>query len=428
MALSLDIGACTIGRPGAPPWSNQDAYFTVSNRFAGVFDGVSAAPASRAYAQALASSTRSGLCKNCHGESWKVQAVGALQQATRVADGIDGASTVCLLRFDLTDQRPRVSSFNLGDSGFLLLSPSTGGRMTVTGRSSPLRHTGGAPFQLAGRGRLTDEARAGAVTSHTFAQDQLALCFTDGLSANLPAAEIGELAASCEGMSAAAVATRLAKAAHRRGIVRDDVTVVVGRLRGGALRGGAHPAASRRGALLAIAAASWTGSARAFELGLRDGSLRPCPPLSAMEQGCVSSNPASPPNRYLAPLRFDGLERRQAFQRVRASLAARSDATVIDASADYLHAELRRAPRPDGSGDLADLELRFLPDTPAVTFRLLAQTPSRMPPFCATRGCINGNEAERREIERLRDGNGFSSEDSRFDAQKWEGWVPIFLH
>ena len=158
------------------------------------------------------------------------------------------------------------------------------------------------------------------------------------------------------------------------------------------------------------------------ELGLtRRGSLRGCPPLKPTESGCISSLPTSSPNRYSSPLRYD-TTREQAFRRVRSYLAERSgDGTVESDSPDYLHAWVA-VPEP------ADIELHFVEDEPVVTYRVLATKPTLTRPFCATRGCINGNQELRQQVERLRDENGWRFEDARFENERFEGWVPIFLH
>ena len=114
-------------------------------------------------------------------------------------------------------------------------------------------------------------------------------------------------------------------------------------------------------------------AAPSYPLGLTSaGSLRNCPPLSATESGCITSMPASSPNRYLPPMRYDGekLGRDGAYKRVRAYFGADADAMLDPeaATADYMHYVLI-----EGSGDVADLELRFLPDDPLIAFRLLAR-------------------------------------------------------
>lgn len=128
----------------------------------------------------------------------------------------------------------------------------------------------------------------------------------------------------------------------------------------------------------------------------------------------------------MAPLRYDErvLSRDAAFRRVRAYLAADTTATLDPESdgPDYLHAVLVDA----SGGNEADLEMKFLPDDPLVAFRLLARRPTTMQPICITRGCINGNNAERQRVERLRVDNGLVDDSDRYQVEK--DWTPIFLH
>ena len=62
----------------------------------------------------------------------------------------------------------------------------------------------------------------------------------------------------------------------------------------------------------------------------------------------------------------------------------------------------------------------------AVSFRVVASRPTKAPPFCAQRDCVNGNAAQRRRVLQLRDDLGWSSLDAEYEAEK--RWVPIFLH
>ena len=160
------------------------------------------------------------------------------------------------------------------------------------------------------------------------------------------------------------------------------------------------------------------------DLGLARGSLRSCPALQANTEGCVSSLPSSAPNRFMAPLRYDS-DLDIAYKRVRGYLASR--ATSVDtASPGYISAVLPSSTSAPEEFDL--LELHFVDDEPVVTFRILASKPKTIQPFCATRGCINGNQALRRELELIRDDLGWRSDDARYDRVKLDGWVPIFLH
>ena len=168
-------------------------------------------------------------------------------------------------------------------------------------------------------------------------------------------------------------------------------------------------------------------AAPSYPLGLTSaGSLRNCPPLSATESGCITSMPASSPNRYLPPMRYDGekLGREGAYRRVRSYFGADADATLDPEAAtdgSYLHYVLN-----EGSSDVADLELRFLPDDPLIAFRLLARKPRPTQPLCLQRGCINGNNRERAVIDKLRVDNGFSDDGDKYQVEK--DWVPIFFH
>ena len=144
--LRLSIGACSLSSTTKPPWANEDAQFVAGN-YCGVFDGVSALPASRAYARQLSGLTRSALCRIDEGAvldvaAWKRTAVNALQAAARGAKSLDGASTACLVCVDL--ERRQLSTYVLGDSGWLLFAPSASGRR-LCARSSPQLHRVGAP-------------------------------------------------------------------------------------------------------------------------------------------------------------------------------------------------------------------------------------------------------------------------------------------
>lgn len=175
----------------------------------------------------------------------------------------------------------------------------------------------------------------------------------------------------------------------------------------------------------AIAAAVPERAGAASLLGLApSGALRACPAREPTANGCVASAPGSAPNSYLAPWRYDAglLPRDAAWRRVRSYLASRPDVVLDDdATPEYTHAAV------GGDDDTIDLELRFLPaPDELVTFRALARRPTPMQPFCVTQGCINGNQAQRALLERVRDDTGLAASDAAFEADK--AWVPIFLH
>ena len=221
-ALLLRAGAHSVAKPGRLPWANEDACFVAPPCLA-VFDGVSAAPRSRDYAATLARSVRAGLRQ---GDDLRQ----ALRRAANTAAHIRGASTACVVRFDF--EHTVVSCFNLGDSGFMLLSPplAQGGSMRIVGHSTQQAHAGGAPFQLAGAAGISDSVSSGAQSSYALDAGQVALCFTDGLSRNLNARSIAEIVAGAPQLAPNRLARLLVEEATRRGSVQDDITVVVGRI------------------------------------------------------------------------------------------------------------------------------------------------------------------------------------------------------
>ena len=171
-------------------------------------------------------------------------------------------------------------------------------------------------------------------------------------------------------------------------------------------------------AAIVCAAPSHAGAAEwAPTFGLApSGALRACPPLAPGESGCVSSNPKEPPSQLLAPLRHGSLDREGAYRRLRSQLLASDGVALIDEDGGaYLRARY-------ADGD--DAEYRVTDD--AVSFRVVAQKPTKAKPFCAQVGCVNGNEAQRARVLRLRDDLGWSSLDAEYEAEK--RWVPIFLH
>ena len=223
--MRVSSGVCSIAK--AWPWANQDASFS-TNRCFGVFDGVSAAPQSREYAQLLASSTRAQLMqaqRDGFGEEpWPGQAQAVLRRAAAAAKGLNGAATSCMIRLD--GDKGRLAVYNLGDSGFLLFSPSADG-FRVCARSSPRTHSDGTPYQLAGGASLlTDSPNSGVGATHTMAPGMVALLHTDGLLDNLDVDEIVEIVSRRRNAGAAALARALAEQARAAKRVADDITVL----------------------------------------------------------------------------------------------------------------------------------------------------------------------------------------------------------
>ena len=256
--LRLSIGACSLSSTTKLPWANEDAQFVAGN-YCGVFDGVSALPASRAYARQLSGLTRSTLSREgavIDAAAWKRTVVNALQAAARGAERLDGASTACLACVDL--ERRQLSTYVLGDSGWLLFAPSASGRR-LCARSSPQRHSVGAPYQLVGgrRADRSDPPSAGLASTQPLLPGSVLLLHTDGLLDNLALDEIAELVERDAARGASALARRLAAAARARRLKPDDVTVVAVLLdeRGSSVDASSVAAWSAVG-LLGLAAAS----------------------------------------------------------------------------------------------------------------------------------------------------------------------------
>ena len=269
--LRLSIGACSLSSTTKLPWANEDAQFVAGN-YCGVFDGVSALPASRAYARQLSGLTRSTLSREgavIDAAAWKRTVVNALQAAARGAERLDGASTACLACVDL--ERRQLSTYVLGDSGWLLFAPlgfapqtaaSRSGRRSgrrLCARSSPQRHSVGAPYQLVGgrRADRSDPPSAGLASTQPLLPGSVLLLHTDGLLDNLALDEIAELVERDAARGASALARRLAAAARARRLKPDDVTVVAVLLdeRGSSVDASSVAAWSAVG-LLGLAAAS----------------------------------------------------------------------------------------------------------------------------------------------------------------------------
>lgn len=224
-ALRLAASACSVAKPGKFPWQNQDAQFVSSTCF-GVFDGVSSAPASRAYAEKLASTCKVELAK-AKDEPWPAAPKQALARAMKAAKAIRGASTASLLQVDI--DRQTISSYNLGDSGFLLFAPpDTSGNQRLCAKSSPMLHGGGSPFQLGGGGEemFSDSPSDGRAATHPFSSGCVAILHSDGLLDNLSTEEVADIIASKQARDMAGIARALAFAANARKRRPDDVTVI----------------------------------------------------------------------------------------------------------------------------------------------------------------------------------------------------------
>ena len=226
MSLRHASATVSLPKPGRLHWLNEDATFA-AHPFYGVFDGVSSARDSRAYARQLASSSRAALLA-ARDEPWPSAARSALTSAIDEAARIAGASTACLIKVDTENQL--LFSYNLGDSGFLLFAPpgsssDSTAAARISARSPPMLHAGGAPYQLAGPGYWSDKPSDGRAATHPLVPGCVAVLHSDGLLDNLSTQEVGEIIASKQPGDVDGIARTLATRASERKVRPDDVSV-----------------------------------------------------------------------------------------------------------------------------------------------------------------------------------------------------------
>ena len=229
LALSVtDAGAASVAK--LQPIRNNDAFLFAPPRFYGVFDGVSACPESRAYAQTLAKTFGDTLVRRDAIGNFNIQARIALKAATKKANTFKGASTVCVVRVDTERAPPTAYCYNIGDSTAMVLRPSAEdpASLVVANATTAKTHDNGAPYQLAGRTFQSDKVEDGETFAFEVGAGDVVLCFTDGISCNLEPPEIAKIA------SAASTADEMAKALVERArdacIVSDDTTCVALRI------------------------------------------------------------------------------------------------------------------------------------------------------------------------------------------------------
>ena len=227
IGFSLRVTSATVSlpKPGRLPWANEDAVFA-AHPFYGVFDGVSSARNSRAYARQLAGSSKAAL-QSARDDEWPSAARTALTKAAAAAAKIEGASTASLLKVDTT--RRLLFSYNLGDSGFLLFAPvpEQSSVARISARSARMVHSGGSPYQLAGGscGYITDKPSDGRGATHPLLPGCVAVLHSDGLLDNLSLEEVGAIIASKQPSDVAGIARTLATKASERKLRPDDISV-----------------------------------------------------------------------------------------------------------------------------------------------------------------------------------------------------------
>jgi protein phosphatase PTC7 len=155
-----------------------------------------------------------------------------LQSAYRgvMARGVLGSCTACFALLDL--QSGLLRTANLGDSGYLLMTPQRGARGHaawqpggVVYRSTTQEHEFGRPFQLGHHGGSDGPEDAMLATQRLQPGDVL-LLGSDGLWDNLHDSEVAAIVqqAVAERQPAAAIARRVAAAAHEASTARKAST------------------------------------------------------------------------------------------------------------------------------------------------------------------------------------------------------------
>lgn len=223
----------SAAKPGRLPIiGNEDACFCTGAN-AGVFDGVSSAKGSGAYARALASGVRTRLGGVVRRPSeWRAAAVDSLSSAA--ASASRGAATACIAGVcDETSTGTTWNTLCLGDSSALLLLPprTADGVYSVAAITRARMHSPGCPWQLPNDSPASAEL---AVTrlddpygrQETSALLAIGLLISDGVSDNLRRAEICDVVSRHANLPPVIIAARLVEAAQRAGVVKDDTTVV----------------------------------------------------------------------------------------------------------------------------------------------------------------------------------------------------------
>ena len=237
-ALSI-TGAGVATKAKLLPFENKDAFFSspASGHF-GVFDGVSQCPQSRAYAQELARTACTTLNMGASGGNFTDVAREVLFKAGTAAKDYSGASTVCMVRADLEKASPQVCVYTIGDCECMVLRQPTPASIELVGVSPVNFHSNGAPYQLGGKGWVSDNPGDGLETIFDVQKGDTVLVYSDGVCNNLENEQIAQLVAQNANQDESAMASAIVDAARAAGFVDDDCTVVAVRLgEGPAARG-----------------------------------------------------------------------------------------------------------------------------------------------------------------------------------------------
>lgn len=148
-----------------------------------------------------------------------------MQQASRHTTqvGLEGSSTACLAT--INTNQGQLHAANLGDSGFLLLGPTSEGKLDIKLRTNQLEHEFGCPFQLGHHRYANSVEDADLVTHHVVPGDVLVMG-TDGLFDNMGDSEIVREVQQCltKGISPGEACRHLVKVAFEASMDRKRST------------------------------------------------------------------------------------------------------------------------------------------------------------------------------------------------------------
>ena len=184
--------------------------------------------------------------------------------------------------------------------------------------------------------------------------------------------------------------------------------------------GGRRGIVTASGTLAAAATLSFGWGAAAPPASAAGGGVGAC----ASGTNCVSTSSSKSPSNYSPLLDCAGDTVDEAFNKLRRALEQDQGATevVVGEGGRALRAVVDL-----GSGrDPADAEFVFLdePDRCLLSFKVTARTVLPDPPFCATRGCINGSRV-RRWVQNFTAGLGYLDVEYGDEDKVWR---QIFLH
>lgn len=117
-----------------------------------------------------------------------------VEESITTTKDVEGASTVCAVPFD--KETGQVEYGNLGDSGFMLLSPNENGNYLIKQKSKILQNTFNFPYQCALEydGSFKDDGhKIELVGSITTKPNDVILVMTDGVMDNVYQSEIENL-------------------------------------------------------------------------------------------------------------------------------------------------------------------------------------------------------------------------------------------